>query len=149
MPVSNIWIIYMVMLIAGIGIPIMASINAGLGKHLASPSKAAFVLFCVGLISVTIALIPKGIPTFQQFRNVPVYYFLGGVFVAFYILSMTWAVPKIGVSTAVFFVLVGQIMAAILMEHFGLLGNAQVPIDIRRPIGLIFIVLGVYLARKP
>jgi len=144
----NIWFIYMVMLIAGMGIPIMASFNVGLGKHLASPSKAAFVLFCVGLMSVTIVLIPKGIPTIQQFKNVPAYLYLGGGFVAFYILSMTRAAPKIGVGTAVFLVIVGQIMTAVLLEHFGLLGNMQEPIGIKRFIGLILIFIGVYLARN-
>ena len=39
------------MLIAGIGIPIMAALNAGLGEKLQSPALAATILFFVGMIA--------------------------------------------------------------------------------------------------
>ena len=38
-----------IMLVAGIGIPIMAALNAGLGIRLQSPGTASSILFLVGL----------------------------------------------------------------------------------------------------
>ena len=37
------------MFVAGIGIPLMATLNAGLGRQLTSPAAATFILYCVGL----------------------------------------------------------------------------------------------------
>ena len=44
----------LVMLLAGIGIPTLAALNAALGVRLGSPIAAALVLFCVALLSVTV-----------------------------------------------------------------------------------------------
>ncbi|PKF80636.1 hypothetical protein CW749_04685 [Vibrio sp. vnigr-6D03] len=47
------------------------------------------------------------------------HYFMGGIFLAFYILSITWVAPKIGTSNTVFLVLLGQILASTLIDNFG------------------------------
>lgn len=40
----------LLMLVAGIGIPVMATLNGGLGARLQSPALAAAILFFVALI---------------------------------------------------------------------------------------------------
>ena len=52
------------MLFAGIGIPIMAALNAGLGTKLQSPALAAAILFLVAMAaSLSYLLLVEGIPT--------------------------------------------------------------------------------------
>ena len=46
-----------IMLVAGIGIPIMAALNAELGIRLQSPGTASSVLFLVGLLGSLIYLV--------------------------------------------------------------------------------------------
>jgi len=51
------------MLFAGIGIPIMAALNAGLGTRLESPALAAAVLFLVAMVaSLSYLLLVEGVP---------------------------------------------------------------------------------------
>ncbi len=45
------------------------------------------------------------------FVSIPFYSYLGGLFVVFYLLGMTWIAPKFGVGNAVAFVLLGQIIS--------------------------------------
>ena len=40
-----------IMLAAGIGIPVLAALNAGLGRHVGSPASAAVVLFIVAFVA--------------------------------------------------------------------------------------------------
>ena len=73
------------MLLAGLGIPLMAALNGGLGNKLQSPAFAATILFIVGLIiSITYLLVVEGVPTKLYKPNIPWYFYFGGIFVVLY-----------------------------------------------------------------
>lgn len=138
------------MFVAGIGIPLMATLNAGLGKQLANPAAATFVLYVVGLALATgVMLGAGGLPAAEKFRGIGAHFYLGAVFVVFYIVSITWAGPRIGIGNAVFFVLLGQLVAAAAIDHYGLWGAVQSAITPKRVAGIAVMAVGVYLARKP
>jgi transporter family-2 protein len=142
------WSIAFLMLAAGVGIPIMATLNAGIGQQLQSPVAATVILFGVGLVLAGLALAFVGVPGVAQFRAVEPWRCLGAVLVVFYILAVTWAAPRIGVGNAIFFVLVGQLIAAAVIDHYGLWGAIKSALTLRRAIGIVVMMIGVYLARK-
>jgi len=143
---NNILIYALVMLVAGLGIPIMAALNGGLGAKLASPALAATILFSVGLaVAVIYLLSTEGIPTKLYIPSTPWYFYLGGFFVMFYILSITWIAPHFGISNAVSFVLLGQLVAMSIIDHYGLLGATQYTLSFQRVIGLILMAVGVFM----
>lgn len=138
------------MLVAGIGIPVMAALNSGLGAKLESSAVATAILFFVGfLISSAYLVKVGGVPTDIFNANIPWYFYLGGLLVAFYVLSITWVSPKYGVGNAVAFVLLGQLIAISIIDHFGFLGAHQFTMDIRRLAGLVMMAIGVFLVVKP
>ena len=134
------------MLTAGLGITLMAALNGGLGAKLQSPALAATILFIVGLIiSVTYLFAVEGLPTELFKSNTPWYLYFGGFFVMFYILSITSVAPRFGISNAVSFVLLGQLVAMSLIDHYGLVGAPQYSLNPQRLIGLILIAAGVFM----
>ena len=134
------------MLFAGIGIPIMAALNAGLGTKLQSSALAAAILFCVAMVaSLTYLLLVEGIPTSFSAPSTPFYFFLGGLFVVFYVLSVTWIAPRFGIGNAVAFVLLGQLISMATIDQFGLLGAPQTTLTLPRLMGLLFMAIGVFL----
>ena len=136
-----------IMLVAGIGIPILAALNAALGTRLGSPVAASVVLFCVALfvVVVTYALVGRG--TLTGLSAAPKHLFLGGTLVAFYVLSVTWAAPRFGVGNAVFFVLLGQLISAAAIDHFGLFGAQISPLGLTRALGIAVMGLGVFITQ--
>lgn len=137
------------MFASGLGIPVLAALNAALGNQLGSPVAATLVLFGVGLvlcamIAAVTGLPPRAAVTFEH----PQYYF-GAAFMLFYALAVTFAAPRIGVGNAIFFVLLGQLVAAAAIDHFGLWGAMKSAISAKRVLGIAVMALGVYLARKP
>ena len=137
------------MLVAGIGIPIMAALNAGLGQQLQSPVAATAILFGGGLVIALAVLALSGTaPQTARFGSVPLYFYLGAIFVVFYILSITFAAPRIGLGNAIFLVLLGQLIAAAIIDQFGLFGAVQTALTWRRASGLALMAIGVYLAAK-
>ncbi len=135
------------MLATGIGIPVMAALSSGLGARYGSPGFAASVLFLVALtISVVFLFaVEGGLRPFPEVRP-PFYFYLGGVFVAFYVLSVTWVAPKFGVGNAVAFVLLGQLISMAAIDQFGLLGAPIRTITLQRSAGLLLMSVGVFLA---
>ena len=138
------------MFLTGIGIPIMATWNSALGQQLGSASAATAVLFAVGaVLAVVVMVIAGGVPAASSLTVGKPHIYFGVVFMLFYALSITWAGPRIGIGNAVFFVLLGQLVAAALIDHFGLWGALKTEITGKRMLGLAVMALGVYLARKP
>jgi transporter family-2 protein len=136
------------MFVSGIGIPLMATLNSGLGQQLGSPGMATTILFGMGFLVSCLALAFAGAPAAESFAAVRPGFYFGAVFVVFYIFAITWAAPRIGIGNAVFFVLLGQLVAAAAIDHYGLWGAIKSEITPRRVAGIAVMALGVYLARK-
>ena len=135
------------MIATGIGIPVMAALNGALGSRYGSSAFAASVLFLVGLvICVAFLFAVQGGPKTPTGGPLPFYYYLGGVFVAFYVLSITWVAPRFGVSNAVAFVLLGQLIAMAIIDHFGLLRAPVYAMTVPRFAGLVLMAVGLFMA---
>ena len=135
------------MLATGIGIPIMAALSATLGVRYGSSAFAASVLFLVALcISIAFLFAVEGGLKSSPRTSLPFYYYLGGVFVAFYVLSITWVAPQFGVGNAVAFVLLGQLLSMAAIDQFGLLGAPMQAVTLQRLAGLVLMSVGAFLA---
>lgn len=146
---SSFTAIALMMIVVGMGIPVTAALNANLGQHIGSPVAASTILFGVGFAMTAVVLGFVGLPARSAFSGVSPYYYLAALGVVFYVLAVTWSAPRIGVGNAIFFVLLGQLIAAAIIDHFGLLGAARSTITLQRAIGLAVMAVGVYLAKKP
>lgn len=138
-----------IMLLTGIGIPILAALNGGLGGRLGSPMAASMILFGLAfLIATTGALATGSVGQIRFSSDIPFHFYFGGLFVAFYVIAVTFIAPKFGVGNAIFFVLVGQLISAAVIDHFALFGSMRFPVDAKRLAGIALMVAGVYLARR-
>lgn len=138
----------MTMLAAGIGIPLLAALNSALGIRMGSPAAAAMILFCVALLATTLVTLATGPKALAQAQFAPKHLFLAGLFVAFYVLSITYVAPHFGIGNAVFFVLLGQLISAALIDHFGLFGARVSPLNLTRATGISVMALGVWITQR-
>jgi transporter family-2 protein len=137
------------MFAAGIGIPVFAAFNSGLGKQLGGPVAATAAAFAVGFAIALVLVAFTGFPKAEAFNFSVPYIWFGAVFILFYGVSVTYAAPRIGLGNAIFFVLLGQIVAAAAIDHFGWLGAIQSTLTPKRMIGIAVMAIELYLARKP
>lgn len=143
------WPIAAMMLAAGIGIPVFAAFNSALGQQLGGPLAATTVSFAIGLVLAFAVLCFVGLPPRSAFVFDRPYIWTGAVFILIYGTSIAFAAPRIGVGNAVFFVLLGQLVAAAAIDHYGLWGALKTSLTPQRALGIAVMALGVYLARKP
>ncbi len=137
----------LIMLLAGIGIPILAALNAALGTRIGNPAAAATVLFLVALLASSLVFIVGGGTGLSRVASAPKHLLLAGVLIAFYVLSITYIAPHFGIGNAVFFVLLGQLISAAAIDHFGLFGAQATALSITRIGGIALMAAGVWLTQ--
>lgn len=133
--------------IAGGLIPVIAGINASFSQAIGSTAFAALVLFGVGFVAVLVVISVSNIPIPQNFDQLKLYHYAGGFIVAFYILTITFLVPRFGVGNSILFVIVAQIISAVLIDHFGFFGSEIRLFDLNRGIGIVLLIAGTYITR--
>ncbi len=136
----------LIMLAAGIGIPVLAALNAALGQRMGSPVAAGVILFLVALLTTLVVFLFSG-GSLKGAIGSPPHLFFAGCLVAFYVLTITWVAPSFGVGNAVFFVLLGQLISAAAIDHFGLFGAQPSPLSFWRGAGIAVMGLGVFLTQ--
>lgn len=145
--VIEMWGYALVMFFAGVGVPTMAALSSMLGRFLNAPFAAALILFLVALCTAAMVVFLQGDMPFQKLSVAPKYAFLAGCLMAFYVLSITFVAPRFGLGNAVFFVLLGQLVSAAIIDHFGLFGAKITPLNITRLAGILVMALGVWLTQ--
>lgn len=128
---------------AGALIPVMAVLNANLARAAGNPAIAAATLFAVGFIaSLTVAL-ASGVHGVGGLFSARPQFFVGGIIVAFYIVSVTMLAPRFGVGNAILFIMTAQVFTSAAIDHFALFGAPSRPIDGLRIAGLVLLLAGL------
>ena len=144
-------LIYLLLaLITGALIPVQAATNASFSKSIGNPFMTGLMVFIVGLVGmiVFVLIFRVPLPSSQQMVSAPLYGYLGGIIVATYVVMITILVPRIGVGTAIAFIVTGQILFAVVIDHFGLFNAPVRSIDTTRFAGVLLMLGGIYLVMK-
>ena len=82
------------MIAAGMGIPLLAALNAALGLRLGSPVAAGAILFAVAFAVALVILIVTGQgAALAKAPGQPPILFMAGCLMVFYLLSITFVAP--------------------------------------------------------
>lgn len=137
------------MVAAGVGIPVLAALNAQLGARIGAPFAAGLVAFAVAALVALVAVVASGsVRALAVLPAQPAYLFFAGFLMAFYLISITWIAPRFGLGNAVFCVLFGQMVAAAVIDHFGLFGAPVMPISVTRAAGVAAMAVGLVLIQR-
>jgi transporter family-2 protein len=145
------FLLVMMALISGAILPLQATINFRMSKQVGGPIISAFVSFAVGTIGLLLYLIISKQFNFRQIiaQPSPWWIWIGGLLGAVYVSCIVVLVPRIGVALAFSLIIAGQMITAIVFDHFGLLGLSIQHISAVKIIGALLIIAGVLLIRKP
>ncbi len=136
--------------IAGMMAPTQAGINARLSQWVHSNFLAALVSFSVGTLALlTFALVARiPWPSAAQLSNSPWWIWLGGFCGAFLVTVTIVSAPKLGATTMFAFLLGGQMLASLILDHFGIFGYPVQPISLWRVVGVLLLCAGVLLIKN-
>ncbi|MBI6605391.1 MULTISPECIES: DMT family transporter [Pseudomonas] len=133
--------------IAGAVVPFQSAINANLGRGLGHPlwaTLASLLVSIVVLLPVMLALrLP--LPSLAFITQAPLWMWAGGAFGVCFISLALMLLPKLGASGFVALALAGQMLASLMLDHFGLFGLAERQLTTPRVVGALLLMGGVAL----
>jgi len=145
--VSNLYLA--LALATGAGVAVMTVFNGRLGLLLGGPFWAAASQFTVALSMVlSVALLTRQpAPVTSGIGGAPWWVWTGGVFSATFIVVSIFLAPRLGVALTLATIIVGQLTAALVVDHYGLFGGTVVRASPARLLGVALLLAGIALLR--
>jgi transporter family-2 protein len=135
--------------LVGAGITIQVGMNATVRMTIGSPVIAAIVNFVVGLSALVMLAVASGARVVPgSVAAVPAWAWFGGLLGATYVAATTVLGPKLGAASFLALTLAGQMLAALLVDHYGVIGFPQSPLTPTRLLGTALLVVGVLLIMR-
>lgn len=143
-------IFYLLPVFIGVAMTIQSGINAQLHSGLNHPLLAAFLSFVGGLLllGVLLLIVRQPLPAASSFGNLRWYNYTGGFLGAFVVYAVIISVYKVGASNMFILIVAGQLITAVLMDHFSILGLKENPVTTQKILGILLVVAGAYLVNK-
>jgi len=116
------------------------------GGHVAA-AALSFIVANVALVALTLAL-NGGLPSFGEVANAPWWVWTGGLLGAFYVFASVILTPRLGAATTVALIATGQVLASIIIDHFGPFRVAAQEATPLRLLSAILIVSGVFFVQR-
>ncbi|MDI3309893.1 MAG: DMT family transporter [Thermoanaerobacterium sp.] len=139
--------LYVGAIIVGLALGVQSPMNSALGK-IALPKNSAVLNNLVGLIILVLISISDGsIKHFGNLFKAPTHLLLGGVLGSIIVLGAIILIPKLGAATFASIIVSAQMIAALLIDNFGLFGVEKTPIDWYKIIGVVLLIIGVRLIK--
>ncbi len=137
------------LLCAGALLAAEAPVNAALSRTLGDPLLAACISFGVGfMVLLSASLLKGGWPSGRALFTVPAWAWLGGFLGAIYVTVTIWGVPRLGVLTTVAALVLGQLLAALVLDAIGAFGLPVQAITLSRMLAIVLVVAGLVLSRQ-
>ncbi|MFD2523508.1 DMT family transporter [Emticicia soli] len=143
-------IFYFFAILCGVANSIQSGVNAELRKSINNPIYTAIFSFSIGLISLLLItpLFKEPFPSLASLKSIAWWKWTGGLLGAFFVTTVILSIQRVGSANMLALIVAGQLITAMTLDHFGLLGFKIHPISVWRIIGGIVTVIGVYLIVK-
>ena len=143
------WPYYLFAIAAGAMLPIQFGVNAQLARYVDSPLRATSSRSrSARLVLLVAALVfARGWPGAEKLGAAPWWVWVGGFLGAFYVLGSVVTAPKLGAAALFAFILAGQAVASLAVDHFGWVGFEENPVTPGRLLGIALVAAGVAAVR--
>lgn len=129
--------------VSGVLMAVQGALNAGLSK-VVGLLETTFIVHITGTIVILILLFgfKMGKGNLSAFAEAPWFLYLGGLVGVGIIYLVAASIPEVGAANATTAIIVGQVLTAIIIDHFGAFGLEQMSYGWNQIIGLVLLAIG-------
>lgn len=140
-------IAFLITALIGASLAVQVGLNSIMRIHAGSAVTAAFINFAVGTLVLAAAMfaLRVPVPSGAQLGAAPWWVWLAGCAGAAYVASSAVIGPLIGGAAFLALIVAGQMIGSLALDHYGVLGFPERPVDALRVLGAALVVLGVVL----
>lgn len=142
------YLLIVLVVVTALGLPVQDALNAQLRSAVKSPMLGACISLLVGscLMGVAAALGILGRGHFRDLMATPWWVWAGGGLLgALAVVAALVAIPKSGAALVITATVLGQLLAALALDHFGWLGVPRTPINPWRIAGAVGLFVSALL----
>ena len=136
---------FFIAVISGVLMSIQGVFNTQVTKSSGVWASAAFVQFSALLVCLGAWAIWERIPFTKVFQVEPKYMLLGGVIGAFITYTVIQSMSSLGPAKAAMLIVISQLIAAYLIEVFGVFGVEKTGFSVRKIIGMGITIIGIFI----
>jgi transporter family-2 protein len=130
-------------LTAGLAGSVQAAVMGELGERVGiAPALAFSVLISLACALAALIVWERSFGGVRAAAREPAWLWLGGVMSILIVLAITVATPRIGVTATIGLVIAGNLVMAVVIDRWGLLGQDQIPITWHRVVGIALLAAG-------
>lgn len=129
--------------LGGIAVGLQGPIAAQMGRRVGGVASS-FVVHVSGAILSGVLLLARGGENIGNWRSLSWYMLGAGFFGVVLYLTINHTMPRLGATTALTLIIIGQLAMGIVIDHFGLFGAAVHHVDLLRMIGAVLLITGGY-----
>lgn len=134
----------------GILFALQSPINARLGNAMGGPLTGAFLSFLTGTVVLSAVLLLQRKPILvSNITQTPWWMWIGGTLGAFMVFAAAYSVERLGSAAMLALIIAGQIIASLVIDHYGILVHNPVPVSPIRIAGAVLLLAGVVLILYP
>ncbi len=131
-------------LTGGIAVGTQGPIAGAMAQRVGGASSS-FIVHLGGAVASLLLVVARRGEQIENWRSLP-WYMLGcGAFGLVLYLSLSHTVPRIGATAAIAMLIVGQLVAGMVIDHFGAFGLATRALDPGRILAVVLLFAGAYL----
>lgn len=147
MPYSS---LYVIAFAAGFGLIVQTGFNMALRTSLGHAALASLVNFLVGTLGLAAVLLATRVawPARGALAATPAWAWFGGLLGAFYVTAITVVGPRLGATLLLALTVLGQLVASVIVDHYGWLGFPQHTLTYTRVLGVMLLFGGVLLVAR-
>ncbi|MGQ9896162.1 MAG: DMT family transporter [Acidobacteriota bacterium] len=141
-----------VVLLTGMMLPVQAAVNAKLRTFVVNPIYSALISFSVG--TILLLVLASGMAWagwaghFRGGLSAPWWTWVGGALGAVFVTMAILAVPRIGAAGYSVAIITGQLIGALILDHYGWLGLPQQPLTWSRLLGAALLLVSLWLIQR-
>jgi transporter family-2 protein len=137
-----------VALLTGAAMAVQALSNSRLRFAVGTPLWAAIGQFIVGLfLLAVVAVATRQPPVTGGLSRMPWWGWVGGGIGALFIVVSIVLTPRLGTALTLATITAGQLLAALVLDHYGWLGAPMIRLSVPRVLGALCLLLGIALMR--
>jgi len=133
----------------GVVLTVHLAMNGGVGAALNNPRVGNAVFWCIGAITaVIIGATGWQAGALSGLSSINPIMLTAGALGATLVFGIAWLIPQVGAGPFTLALLVGQIISAMVLSHFGWLGSPRQPVVTANLIGVVVMIVGIVLATR-
>ncbi|MTI95045.1 MAG: DMT family transporter [Firmicutes bacterium] len=130
---------------SGMAMTFQGTINSALSKRIGVGPMSLIVHVVGTILSLFVVIAVTGFPRLEEFKNVPLWAYAGGILNVAIIGGVAYAIARTGATLGISAILIGQLTTAVVLDHLGIFTLERIPISWVRLVGVALMLIGARL----